>query len=194
METRPLLLIYVFPVLLVFALAEALLYRRIRKKPFAWRASLASLLVAVGYQISNLVGFQLTGGAFLWLYQFAPVHYAMDRWYHWLLLFLGLEFFYYWFHRAGHEIRWFWATHSVHHSPEEINRGCATCRAAPKGFLDLPRSPVILRRLWIDALSTNESSPVGRWQTQGNELPQFKEKHATQESKNRTHRCRTNWR
>lgn len=125
METRPLLLIYVFPVLLVLALAEALLYRRIRKKPFAWRASLASLLVAVGYQISNLVGFQLTGGAFLWLYQFAPVHYAMDRWYHWLLLFLGLEFFYYWFHRAGHEIRWFWATHSVHHSPEEINLSAA---------------------------------------------------------------------
>ena len=42
-----------------------------------------------------------------------------------LLLFVGLEFFYYWFHRASHTVRWFWASHSVHHSPNQFNLAAA---------------------------------------------------------------------
>ena len=41
------------------------------------------------------------------------------------VLFLGQEFCYYWFHRAAHRVRWFWATHAVHHSPNEFNLGIA---------------------------------------------------------------------
>lgn len=36
-------------------------------------------------------------------------------------LFLAVEFIYYWQHRAAHHIRWFWAAHSVHHSPTRLN-------------------------------------------------------------------------
>ncbi len=38
---------------------------------------------------------------------------------------MGQEFCYYWFHRAAHRVRWFWATHAVHHSPNEFNLGIA---------------------------------------------------------------------
>lgn len=38
-----------------------------------------------------------------------------------LLLFLTVEFFYYWHHRAAHRVRWLWATHAVHHSPTRLN-------------------------------------------------------------------------
>jgi hypothetical protein len=31
-----------------------------------------------------------------------------------------VEFVYYWQHRISHECRWFWATHSVHHSPNHM--------------------------------------------------------------------------
>jgi sterol desaturase/sphingolipid hydroxylase (fatty acid hydroxylase superfamily) len=41
------------------------------------------------------------------------------------LLFIGLELFYYWHHRVSHESRWFWATHSVHHSPQHFNLSAA---------------------------------------------------------------------
>jgi sterol desaturase/sphingolipid hydroxylase (fatty acid hydroxylase superfamily) len=41
------------------------------------------------------------------------------------LLFAGVEFFYYWHHRASHECRWFWANHSVHHSPQHFNLSAA---------------------------------------------------------------------
>ncbi|WP_342051160.1 MULTISPECIES: sterol desaturase family protein [unclassified Cupriavidus] len=42
-----------------------------------------------------------------------------------LLLFVGQEFCYYWYHRASHRIRFFWATHAVHHSPNELTLGTA---------------------------------------------------------------------
>lgn len=125
MDPKQKFLIYAFPVLLVAALVEAFLYKRFKHKPFAWVESVASLVIAVGYRASSMLGFFLTGGIFLWLYSLRPVDIAMDRWYHWVGLFFGLEFCYYWFHRASHEIRWFWATHAVHHSPEHMNFSAA---------------------------------------------------------------------
>jgi sterol desaturase/sphingolipid hydroxylase (fatty acid hydroxylase superfamily) len=41
------------------------------------------------------------------------------------LLFIGQEFCYYWHHRAAHRVRWFWATHCVHHSPNELTLASA---------------------------------------------------------------------
>lgn len=42
-----------------------------------------------------------------------------------LVLFVGQEFCYYWYHRVAHEMRWFWANHAVHHSPSELNLSAA---------------------------------------------------------------------
>ncbi|MGR5286541.1 sterol desaturase family protein [Vibrio maritimus] len=38
-----------------------------------------------------------------------------------LLLMVLQDFFYYWFHRASHRVRWMWAAHVVHHSSENMN-------------------------------------------------------------------------
>jgi sterol desaturase/sphingolipid hydroxylase (fatty acid hydroxylase superfamily) len=46
---------------------------------------------------------------------------ALDGWAAALGLFIGLEFCYYWLHRAAHRVRWFWANHAVHHSPNQLN-------------------------------------------------------------------------
>ncbi|KAF9581864.1 hypothetical protein BGW38_000962 [Lunasporangiospora selenospora] len=39
----------------------------------------------------------------------------------WIGCFIGVDFAYYWFHRAAHEVNIFWAGHSVHHSSEMYN-------------------------------------------------------------------------
>jgi sterol desaturase/sphingolipid hydroxylase (fatty acid hydroxylase superfamily) len=41
------------------------------------------------------------------------------------LLFFGQEFCYYWYHRAAHRVRWFWCTHAIHHSPNQLNLSAA---------------------------------------------------------------------
>lgn len=49
-------------------------------------------------------------------------HYAIFRpkssWWMHLIAFFAIDFFYYWLHRAAHEINFIWATHQVHHSSE----------------------------------------------------------------------------
>ena len=46
---------------------------------------------------------------------------VVDGWAPALGLFIGLEFCYYWLHRAAHRVRWFWCNHAVHHSPNQLN-------------------------------------------------------------------------
>lgn len=43
----------------------------------------------------------------------------------WVLAFVLYDFFYYWAHRAGHEVNLIWAAHVVHHSSEEFNLSTA---------------------------------------------------------------------
>ena len=38
-----------------------------------------------------------------------------------VVLVIHQNFSYYWFHRCSHRVRWFWATHAIHHSSNEFN-------------------------------------------------------------------------
>jgi sterol desaturase/sphingolipid hydroxylase (fatty acid hydroxylase superfamily) len=42
-------------------------------------------------------------------------------WWVWILCFFADDLSYYWYHRCSHEIRFFWASHVVHHSSERFN-------------------------------------------------------------------------
>jgi sterol desaturase/sphingolipid hydroxylase (fatty acid hydroxylase superfamily) len=103
-------------------LLEVLAYRFILKRPYGWRSALASLLVSVGRNVVTRavpIAVALPGAA--WLYE----HRLLDASGHgpvsWGVLFLGVEFLYYWYHRLGHRSRWFWLSHAVHHSSNELN-------------------------------------------------------------------------
>ncbi|EMK09934.1 fatty acid hydroxylase family protein [Leptospira sp. serovar Kenya str. Sh9] len=43
----------------------------------------------------------------------------------WMFVFLAVDFVYYWFHGATHEINFLWACHVTHHSSEEFNLAVA---------------------------------------------------------------------
>ncbi len=44
-----------------------------------------------------------------------------SSWHELLVLFLLMDFSFYWWHRASHRIRFFWANHVSHHSSKEYN-------------------------------------------------------------------------
>lgn len=48
----------------------------------------------------------------------------------WVICFLGVDFFYYWFHRVSHESNLPWGAHIVHHSSEEFNLSVALRQGA----------------------------------------------------------------
>lgn len=51
----------------------------------------------------------------------------------WIALFIGVDFFYYWFHRLAHEISFLWGSHIVHHQSEEYNLTVALRQAWLQG-------------------------------------------------------------
>lgn len=62
-------------------------------------------------------------------------------------LFITLEFFYYWLHRCGHRVRWFWSNHAVHHTSNQLNLG-ASLRIGAMGRL-IGNSIFLLPMVWI---------------------------------------------
>ena len=120
MELSYRVLQFAFPVMLFFAALEALYITFVKNEIYAWRESLATLGVAVGGRLVGLLtaGIVAQFATFLWQHRLINVstHHIL----YWPVLFIIEEFLYYWFHRLSHTVRWFWATHSVHHSPQHF--------------------------------------------------------------------------
>lgn len=53
----------------------------------------------------------------------------------WVACFVGVDFFYYWFHRMSHEVNAIWATHVVHHQSEDFNLAVALRQGAFQGSM-----------------------------------------------------------
>ena len=121
MELRNAIVFLAILVVLGSALAEALVLSRRKEYGYDWEAARVSLLDMVGRQIILLLPLSLATPVFAYAWERRIATISLDGIGALLLLFLLLEFFYYWFHRAAHRVRWFWATHSVHHSPNQLN-------------------------------------------------------------------------
>ena len=52
----------------------------------------------------------------------------------WVIVFIGVDFFYYWFHRLAHEVNFLWGGHVVHHQSEEYNLSVALRQGAFQKF------------------------------------------------------------
>jgi sterol desaturase/sphingolipid hydroxylase (fatty acid hydroxylase superfamily) len=105
---------------LVLALVEYAWRTRIAKRGYHWRASLGSVGVAAAqFAIKPLTAGFVTA-IFMAAHSLAPVKLPMGDWRVWVAAFFAVEFTYYWFHRASHRVNWFWATHAVHHSANEM--------------------------------------------------------------------------
>jgi len=62
----------------------------------------------------------------------------MSQWWAWPLAILLSDFAFYWYHRAGHEIRLFWAVHNVHHSSTFYNFSTSVRLSWLEGLLRWP--------------------------------------------------------
>ncbi|AFZ04281.1 sterol desaturase family protein [Calothrix sp. PCC 6303] len=110
------------PLFLILILTEAFLIVGWKKQKYPWQESLVSLSVAIGHHASQMIPTSALM-IFAWHHRISTI--SIDSWWNVFLLFICLEFAYYWYHRASHRIRWFWASHSVHHSPEKFNFSAA---------------------------------------------------------------------
>ena len=124
MESNTLFL-YLFPAVLIAAVAEGLWLSHARHETYDWKEWATSLGDFVGRRLLALIPWSLAAVPFAWAYEHRLFTLGLDSVWSMLLLFVGMEFFYYWYHRLSHTVRWFWNTHSVHHSPNHLNLSAA---------------------------------------------------------------------
>ena len=125
METLGTLSLILAPVVLGSALIEGLWLSRTRRERYDWKASAASLADLVVRKLLLFLPYSLAAPIFAWAYEHRLFTFHLDDVGSALLLFIGLELCYYWYHRVSHTVRWFWNTHSVHHSPNQFNLSAA---------------------------------------------------------------------
>lgn len=153
LDERQLIFMLATPVFIAVTLWE---YRKIRYDPALMdrREAVRNFALGAGYQLTELL--------FAGLLAF-PL-YALC--YHYRLLdldlspttalatFIGVDFCFYWMHRASHRVRWFWAAHVVHHSSERMNFSTAMRQNATNIFngnwvFYLPLALIGLNPVWI---------------------------------------------
>jgi sterol desaturase/sphingolipid hydroxylase (fatty acid hydroxylase superfamily) len=118
------LLLVALPIVVTASLIEALVLSQ--RSAYNWRAAGVSLLDLAGrVSLQILVPFTIATPLVYLAYKYRLTTIAIDGWAILLALFIGQEFCYYWYHRAAHRVRWFWANHAVHHSPNELNLSAA---------------------------------------------------------------------
>lgn len=74
------------------------------------------------------------GAAYIFAYERLAPHHLPPSPLAWAGVLLGVDFCYYWFHRASHRVALFWALHVVHHQSEEYNLSVALRQSAFGGF------------------------------------------------------------
>jgi sterol desaturase/sphingolipid hydroxylase (fatty acid hydroxylase superfamily) len=97
------------------------------RRSYNWKAYCASVIDIGGRE--GILNIYLSYGIAVPFIQYTWAHrlYTLDLGtpLEFIVLFFGLEFCYYWFHRLSHRIRLFWAHHAVHHSSNDLNLAAA---------------------------------------------------------------------
>jgi sterol desaturase/sphingolipid hydroxylase (fatty acid hydroxylase superfamily) len=103
------------------AIVEALLLRFFARRQFDWRSAGASIALLLLNSLMAIIPIAIVMPGGIWLHERHMQDLASLGGWAYVLLFFGLEFTYYWWHRLSHRCRWFWATHAVHHSANDLN-------------------------------------------------------------------------
>ncbi|XP_063601020.1 alkylglycerol monooxygenase-like [Penaeus indicus] len=112
------------PIMVLMSVIEALILK-LTNRDNNWRLHNAVLNYSSGGLTEASNNFIFRGAEitlYSWLYNNWRLNYlAWDSLYTYFFAMLGVEFCYYWWHRASHETGLMWAAHSSHHSSEDFN-------------------------------------------------------------------------
>lgn len=127
--------LYAFPMFLLLIVLELIWSHATGRKVFRTADALTSMNIgAISEIIRGLVKTVTFGLYALLELKVGLIEFTAADPLAWVLAFFLYDFFYYWAHRAGHEVNILWAAHSTHHSSEEFNMGTAMRQSATTVF------------------------------------------------------------
>jgi len=123
------------PAFVILVIAEALVLRWRHRRSLCPRDTAVSIGLGLGSLAAGALSAGFVFALAMWLHQFRllDVPYA---WWAFALCFVLDDLAYYVFHRSAHRVRWFWASHVIHHSSQAYNLSTAL-RQTWTGFFSL---------------------------------------------------------
>ena len=125
MHHYPNLLVRAIPGFVLLIIAEVVFAVRTQKELYDVKDASTSIALGLGNLLTGLVTKGIILAVFIFLYDFRLFTIPYNTWWAWVLCFFADDFSYYWFHRSSHQVRFFWASHVVHHSSERYNLAAA---------------------------------------------------------------------
>lgn len=122
---RALIREWVVPFAIGSIILEIAWYLLIARRSYPWREMFASAAIYVLRAPARLLRPLIVAPVAFWVWSHRVTTIPVDTAWGLGLLFLGEELVYYWSHRCSHRIRWMWASHVVHHTPEQIHLASA---------------------------------------------------------------------
>jgi sterol desaturase/sphingolipid hydroxylase (fatty acid hydroxylase superfamily) len=123
------------PAFIILVLIEMLVARRINPARYEPMDTLTSMLLGTGSTVAGALTGATVFALAVWIAQFQLVEIGYV-WWAWPLCFLLDDLAYYVFHRSAHRVRWFWASHVIHHTSQHYNLSTAL-RQTWTGFISV---------------------------------------------------------
>ncbi|MEQ9263401.1 MAG: sterol desaturase family protein [Owenweeksia sp.] len=120
----PNLIHYAIPFFVGFIALEVIITTRLKADFYHTKDAASSIAMGLGNVIIGLFSKAMVFGVYTLLYQFRLWELGFV-WWAWILCFFADDISYYWFHRSSHKVRFFWASHVIHHSSTKYNLATA---------------------------------------------------------------------
>lgn len=112
-----------------------ILFDRLRKSGYyRLNDTISNINAGITEQVSGVFFKVVVIGCYWWVYDNIRIATMPNNLLIWIALFIGIDFFYYWFHRLAHEVNVLWGGHVVHHQSEEYNLSVALRQGAFQKF------------------------------------------------------------
>jgi sterol desaturase/sphingolipid hydroxylase (fatty acid hydroxylase superfamily) len=116
----PDILVYAIPGFVILIVLEFLILKHQHQRQIRPLDFTTSISMGIGkLLVDNLIAKALIFGFYSWCYSYHLFELSARSVVVWVALFFADDFTYYWYHRSSHTIRYFWASHVIHHSSQE---------------------------------------------------------------------------
>ncbi|GGE13329.1 hypothetical protein GCM10011529_19620 [Polymorphobacter glacialis] len=112
------------PAFIIAIILEMFAIRAGARGDYDWRDTATSLAMGIGNTFAAILFGTALVGVGIAVHSVRLFDIPVT-WWALVLAFIGEDFTYYWFHRTAHRIRWFWASHVIHHSSQHYNLSTA---------------------------------------------------------------------
>lgn len=131
------IMLYAIPVFFLLIGVELIIQQLTKTNLYRFNDSVANISTGILDQLVGVFAKTVVVVLYYWVYEHWRLFEIPMVWWASLLVFIGVDFFYYWAHRYLHEVSLFWGTHIVHHQSEEYNLSVALRQSAFQKFVSM---------------------------------------------------------